>query len=65
MSPVSYLLDGKTLALEPLNSCLIGIQAIENSPPGFELNDVYILGDVFIRSFYTSLDFETEVISLT
>ena len=64
MSPKTYLLDGGVLDIEPKNQCVIGIQSIQKNPTGTEVSDVYILGDVFIRSFYTSLDFEKEVVSL-
>ena len=65
MSPAAYLIDGDTLNLEPKSQCIVGIQSIQHSPPGFEVSDVYILGDVFIRSFYLSLDFDSDVISLS
>ncbi len=49
--PLEYLIDGE--ALEILGYCIFGVSG------AFSYN-TYVLGDVFLRSFYSVFDFENQ-----
>lgn len=63
MSPRTYLLNGEDLNPNYQNTCFIGIMPLPDVLSGYPFQ-LYILGDVFIRSFYSVFDYDYNEVSL-
>lgn len=61
MAPETYLLKGEALDGSLENICYI---AIESLPVVLESVPMVLLGDVFIRNFYSVFDIESQVVQL-
>jgi hypothetical protein len=62
LSPNAYLVKGKALDALIGDTCIIGIQRLPEMGP--QADQIIILGDVFLRHFYTVLNTESQNVML-
>ena len=61
MNPETYLMDGGELDDDLKGNCIIGIQPL---PDVLASEPMILLGDVFIRHFYSVFDIDRQQVSL-
>ena len=61
MSPETYLIDGEHVDDDLKGYCLLGFQPL---PEILADINMILLGDVFIRSFYSVFDIDQQLVSL-
>ena len=61
LSPQAYLLDASIFGDELKDSCMVGIQEL---PQVLQAEPIILLGDIFIRHFYSVFDIDEQRIKL-
>lgn len=61
MSPLAYLVRGEAVDEKITDTCIIGIQRL---PEVLQSVPMILLGDVFIRNFYSVFDIDAQKIML-